>query len=265
MEMEKISMEFMSYKEKVLSVAKNAFERIINGKFKEIKEIREDKENEKSLIFEFARYGENYFQNDGVRLMVVGRAAGKFKRPKVGLAVIKQGSNGINISEEQIEKCFNEYHYEEKALSWIHKKEADDKFYLDSKPFFGFSKKIYLELSKEGENPEWFKNICYTNLCKIISTEGGNPSEKLIHAQMKRDMLELLKIEIDYYRPTHILVLDSATEEHSWSTKEFKEEMRAYVSEQEPGIKICFSNRPEYRGNNELMKQEELIELMEEV
>ena len=33
--------------------------------------------------------------------MVVGRAAGKFKRPKVGLAVIKQGSNGINISEDE--------------------------------------------------------------------------------------------------------------------------------------------------------------------
>ena len=36
-------MEFMGYKEQVLSVAKNAFERIVDGKFKEIKEIREDK------------------------------------------------------------------------------------------------------------------------------------------------------------------------------------------------------------------------------
>lgn len=245
-------MEFMNYKEQVLSVAKNAFERIVDGKFEEIKEIREDKEGEKSLMFEFARYGENYFQNDGVRLMVVGRATGKFRQAKTHLAVVKQGDNGIYISEEQIEKCFNDYHYDEEHLGWIHRKDENNKRYLDSKPFFGLSKRVYFELDQDGENPEWFKNICYTNLCKIISTKGGNPSDDLIQAQMKSDMLELLKIEMNYFQPTHVLILDSASEDHSWTTKEFKDEIRDYVANHKPRIRVCFSDRPEFRSWNQL-------------
>lgn len=245
-------MEFSSYKEKVLAIAEKAFERVVEGDSKEIKEIREDNANKKSLIFEFARYGENYFQNDGVRLMVVGRATGKFKQPKDYLAVIKQGSNGVYVSEEQIEKCFNDYHYDGEHLSWIHKKGENDNRYLDSKPFFGFSKRVYLELAKNGENPEWFKNICYTNLCKIISTEGGNPSEKLKQSQMKSDMLDLLKIEMDYFQPTHILILDSASENHSWTTKEFKDGIREYAANHEPRVRVCFSDRPEFRSRSKL-------------
>ena len=245
-------MEFMGYKEQVLSVAKNAFERIVDGKFKEIKEIREDKEGERSLMFEFARYGESYFQSDGVRLMVVGRATGKFRQAKTHVAVVKQGDNGIYISEEQIEKCFNDYHYDEEHLGWIHRKDENGKRYLDAYPFFGLSKRVYHNLTKTGENPEWFKNICYTNLCKIISTEGGNPSEKLKKFQMKKDMLDLLKIEMGYFQPTHVLILDSASENHSWTTKEFKDEIRDYAANHEPRIRVCFSDRPEFRDRDEL-------------
>jgi len=232
------------YEKRVLEIAKIAFENIAKSKAKEVKA------GNPQLFIEFARHGENYFSNNKVKLMVVGRASGKFKKEKVNLAVTEAGAGGYIINEKKIEECFNEYYNEEDNLSWIHRKEGESR-YIDSKPFFNFVKKVYKNLTEE-DNPEWYKNICYTNICNIISIGGGNPSEKLKKAQLQAGgMLELLKVEIEYYKPTHILVIDSASEDHSWTTKEFKDEVRGYASGK--GIKVSFSDRPEIRRHEDLI------------
>jgi len=247
-------MKFEEYKESVLTIAKSTLESVVQGKSKEVKEKH-------PLMIEFARHGEKYFSDSKVKLMVVGRASGKTE--KVHLTVTEFNSEKCVINEKKIEDCFNEYYYEPASLNWIHKKEGENR-YIDSKPFFGFTKKVYLDLVGVTDEIEWYKNICYTNLCKIISSErGGNPSERLKKIQLNNGMLKLLEIEIAYYQPTHILVLDSATENHSWSTKEFKDELRNYVSRQEPGIKICFTDRPEFR-EHDVLKKKVLIEFGEE-
>ncbi len=234
------------YKKEVLEVAKNVLKIVAESNSKEIK-------NNEKLMIEFARHGENYFKDNKVKLMIVGRASGKTEKPH--LNVTEYDSGKCSINEKKIETCFNEYYYEMEPLRWIHKKE-DGKRYIDSKPFFGFSKKVYLKLTGAIDEPEWYKNICYTNLCKIISSEeAGNPSESLKKNQLKNGMLKMLEIEIAYYQPTHILVLDSASEDHSWTSKEFKDELKDYVSCQNSSIKICFSDRPEFRGYEELKRK----------
>lgn len=244
-------MEFESYKYNVIEIAKNAFDDVMKNKSDEIN-------NSRPLMIEFARHGENYFNDNKVKLMIVGRASGTTKKPH--LTVTKYDTGKCTISEKKIADCFEEYYYED--LGWIHKK--GDNRYVDSKPFFGFSKKVYLDLVGVTDEPEWYKNICYTNLCKIISSEvGGNPSEKLKSIQLENGMLELLKTEIDYYKPTHILVLDSATEEHSWSSNELKDAIKKHVINHNPKIKICFSDRPEFRGY-EALKEKVLIEFGKE-
>ena len=106
-------MELECYKKEVMEVAKNVLEVISKGKSKEIK-------NGEPLMIEFARHGENYFNDNKVKFMVVGRASGKTKKPH--LAVTEYTAEGCSINEKKIEKCFNEYYYETDHLSWIHRK-----------------------------------------------------------------------------------------------------------------------------------------------
>lgn len=229
------------YKEKVIKIGCLAFEDIIKYCTDEIK-------SKTPLMIEYARHGENYLDNDKVKLMVVGRAPGNFGE-KTKCSVIDY--NSMTYNEKTIEYCFSEHYYEKEKLNWIHDDNVrKGRRCIDSFPFFSFSKKVYLKLANQNQDFEWYKNICYSNIFKIVSLKGGNPSNGSRFLQEKY-MLEIFMSEIDFYKPTHILVLDSETDEHCWCSADFKNKIKTYAKNND--TKICFCNRPEFRKTIDLM------------
>ncbi len=238
-------MEYTEYKNKVIKSGEEAFNAILNRKCKPF-EIK----NKTPLMIEYARHGENYFNlnENVVRFMVIGRAPGNFEE-KTDCGVINH--ENMTVDKNIIEHCFDVHYNEEDPLSWIHRDDVKrGKRYIDSFPFFSFSKKVYLKLTDQKQDYEWYKNICYSNIFKIVSLIGGNPSDESMQIQEKY-MAEILKTEISHYKPTHILILDSETDAHSKSSAGFKKEIKMYAEEN--GSKICFSNRPEFRKTIDLM------------
>lgn len=234
-------MDILHYRKRVIEVGAVAFEDIIRCCPDEIL-------METPLMIEYARQGDNYFNNGKVRLMVVGRAPGVFGE-KTDCSVIDYKS--MSVDEKVIEHCFDVHYDEDQHLSWIHSQCAKrGNRYVDSFPFFSFSKKVYLKLMNQKQDFEWYRNICHSNIFKIVSLKGGNPSDESKRIQEKY-MIEIFKAEIEFYRPTHILVLDSETEQHCWISADFKKKIKVYA--EECGSKICFSNRPEFRKTDDLM------------
>ena len=244
-------MDFENYRKNVIEKGEAAFKFILSSPQKPC-EIQK----KESLMIEYARHGENYLnlKDNEIKFMVVGRAPGKFDAKK-SCSVINYDNMTTNVNA--IEHCFAVHFYEKEQcnikenLSWIHSEDAKrNKKYIDSFPFFSFSKKVYLKLTDQRQDFDWYKNICYSNIFKIVSLTGGNPSSHSILMQEKF-MLEIFKAEIAYYKPTHILVLDSETDSHCWCSVDFKNAIKDYAKNHK--TKVCFSNRPEFRKTTDLM------------
>ena len=80
-------------------------------------------------------------------------------------------------------------------------------YYL-SKPFWGYSKEIWDALygTATSWQERWYQKIVWTNLYKIAPRKGGNPSEAW--QKMQREAcVELLRAEIEFFNPTHILLV----------------------------------------------------------
>ena len=105
-------------------------------------------------------------------------------------------------------------------------------------------------MTQKEQDFEWYKNICHSNFFKIVPTVGGNPNGALKKAQIK-EMTEILKAEISYYKPTHILIIDGREKSPCWCF-DAKEEIETHAKSQ--GVKLCFSDRPEIRKNSDLLK-----------
>lgn len=230
------------YKEKVIKAGEIAIQNVIEQKPKAIK-------NKEPLMIEYARYGKDYFQNNKIKFMVVGRAPGGFKNKNDCNVMIESDNNIYSFDREKISYCFD-VHCKE-GLNWIHapNKEKGKRF-IDAKPFFRFAKKVYLKLTEQEQDIEWYKNICHSNIYKIVSTTGGNPSSKLAKAQ-EEEMINILMAEIEHFKPTHILVIDGEGLEHCWCPPKYKERLKNYASE--CSAKIWFSDRPEVNSADKLI------------
>ena len=249
-------MEYPEYRNKVIELGEEAFNAILNRKRKPC-EIK----NKTPLMIEYARHGENYLNlgNDDVKLMVVGRAPGSFckdkneEKNKVGKIECNVIDYTISAPDtNKVKYCFDTHYYEEDHLSWIHKeKEEKGERYIDAKPFFSLAKAVFLELTKKKQDFEWYKSICHSNIYKIVPTCGGNPNVALRKAQ-EDAMAEILNAEIQYYKPTHILVIDSRTSLHCFCSDSFKESIKECAKNN--GAKISFSDRPEINKNSDLVK-----------
>ncbi len=242
--------EFEKYKKNVINLGEEALRNIIEAKPR----LRTSTLN-RNFIIEYARKGENYSSNNKIRFMVVGRAAGAFgeyeneKYAKHHLSVLKNDNSSWEVDKKQIEECFDEY-YERDHMDWIHHERDAEKGrrYVDSKPFFRFAKTVYLKLTAQEQDFEWYKNICHSNIYKVISPKGGNPTWSVIERQEGK-MAQIMKEEFECFKPTHILVMDG-DENCCWCNK-IKEDLRKYA--EDIGAKICFCNRPETRKTSDLI------------
>lgn len=94
---------------------------------------------------------------------------------------------------------------------------VDGKYSLRKAQIWSYSKAIWDGLyGKETKWEErWFEKIVWSNLYKIAPHNGGNPCTKLMKKQ-EHACCELLKAEIEYFKPTHIFI---ATAYDGWFDK----------------------------------------------
>lgn len=86
------------------------------------------------------------------------------------------------------------------------KEHLKNRYCIDKKPYWTCSHAIYEQLHGSVHDDEiWMENIAWTNLYKISPKE-YNPDYKLMKSQ-KDTCIEILKKELEYYNPTHILVM----------------------------------------------------------
>lgn len=79
---------------------------------------------------------------------------------------------------------------------------------LRKSPLWAYTKQIWENIYGEEQKWEkrWFENIVWSNLYKIAPRGGGNPNGKEVEYQQNVSV-KLLKQEIEFFNPTHILFL----------------------------------------------------------
>lgn len=132
----------------------------------------------------------------------------------VGRAVNGWGSFAFDNSEEFGLKAEKEFAKE--GFQWVvldkntlHNTlpmgSSDRVYYLSKSPFWRTSRQIFKCLSGK-ESPKWVDYIAWSNIYKISPPDTGNPSTKMCKKQIEI-CREILKKEIETYRPTHILLI----------------------------------------------------------
>lgn len=146
--------------------------------------------------------GTLYRECPSVRLLIIGRAVNGWYT-----------SNATNEQEycDQIEKAVLH-----KGFDWIieengtlyNKSDNGTKGdYRVASPFWDLSKSVFEYLNgAPSEIPKWVEYTVWTNLYKIAPTYCGNPEGEMKTLQ-KKQCIEMLKKEIQYFSPTHILAL----------------------------------------------------------
>lgn len=86
--------------------------------------------------------------------------------------------------------------------------ELDKPYRVSASALWSYPKEVWSRLYGKTQNWEerWFENIVWSNLYKIAPEKGKNPDEddQLIQREA---CIELLNEEIQYFKPTHILVV----------------------------------------------------------
>lgn len=241
------------YKNKVIELATDALTEIINSENKRrifYKKRKTEEIANTKLFVDFAMQGKRYSQNNPIRFMMVGRAAGCFDEDENYNAITFIDRNNILINKKAVDLSFN--YASNCEMQWVAAKPINEKGerkkQTDKKAFFGFAKTVYLKLTEQIEDEEWYKNIVRTNLFKIIPLSGGNPSYYLRKAQTEKS-IEMLIAEIEFYKPTHILIIDGK-DQLSW-VKDYQIGIKKVA--EKTGAKICFVNRPEIRTKDSLL------------
>lgn len=101
-----------------------------------------------------------------------------------------------------------------KAREGIDRGTVKGEYVLSKAQIWSYTKEIWDKLfgQKSLWTDRWFEKIVWTNLYKVAPHEGGNPGGKLQKIQIEA-CKELLKEEIEHFRPTHIFM---ATAYEGW-------------------------------------------------
>ncbi len=148
------------------------------------------------------------YQGTGLRLMLVGRAVNGWNK--------MNAQNKIDFITE-INNQFNN-NILDKAITLNAKGRLcfnpKSRYTLTRSPFWRTAKKIWEGLVR-GANPaepKWIENIVWSNLYKVSPYKTDNTSKTANPTKMMCDLQQLicrnlLKEEIEFYKPTHILLV----------------------------------------------------------
>lgn len=173
----------------------------------------------RGLIGDSARWGEQYGAS-AVRLLVVGRAVGAIAGARERLLIDENGHRVPTGPDMVLRQAAAD------TLGWIGKKAVDKPHQqiIARKPFFSLAGRVYRRLLDVPLLPEeWYTHIARTNLYHITASSGGNPNAARRRAQLPA-MCKSLQYELDFLRPTHVLVITG----EDW-VQPFSPVLRAYA------------------------------------
>ena len=157
-----------------------------------------------------------------LRFMLVGRAVNGWNEYR-GASAFDE-SLFVETSIQNLTNHPNAVAHGEDRFEWIdtsqntakniyrtgidHAPEDVGKYYLTRSPFWAYTKEIWDDLYGESSawSSRWFENIAWSNLYKVAPHHGGNPDAALMK-QQEAACVELLRAEIEYFAPTHILFI----------------------------------------------------------
>lgn len=148
-----------------------------------------------------------YFSNNERKFMLIGRATNGWG----SLDVLSKQDFGIDAESQ-----FNSL----KRWSWIEsvngilystydreEKNLTKRYCIDKKPYWTYTKAIWEQLPGMIHSDEiWMENIAWSNLYKVSPSQSNNPDWNSQEIQRKA-CIEILKKELEAYKPTHILAI----------------------------------------------------------
>ena len=211
-----------------------------------------------------AMQGDSYFESKAVdgkdfRFMLVGRAVNGWDEYRIGEEEYLTRENFIessimNLLNDKKAIVFGKDRFEwidtnhgkarNTARAGIDRGVVNGEYSLTRAQIWSYTKSIWDSLyGRETKLDErWFENIVWSNIYKIAPHNGDNPSDELQQKELEA-CKELLKQEIEYFKPTHIFL---ATARGYWFER--FEDIFEYVEEKGTNIS---------RGNN---KNEDYVE-----
>lgn len=146
------------------------------------------------LALEGARYDRE--------LMVVGRAVNKWLEaisPRLLANETERRSflAGLEAVSYPPDTC---------PMAWVHDQWGTSDLYNTRRSAFWRVSKRVLEGVTQSLSEVWSSHLVWSNLYKIAPAAGGNPDGSLQQAQFE-GCVELLKVELDRYRPRRLLFL----------------------------------------------------------
>lgn len=211
-----------------------------------------------------AMQGDSYFESKTVdgkdfRFMLVGRAVNGWDEYRIGEEEYLTRENFIessimNLLNDKKTIVFGKDRFEwidtnhgkarNTARAGIDRGVVNGEYSLTRAQIWSYTKSIWDSLyGRETKLDErWFENIVWSNIYKIAPHNGDNPSDELQQKELEA-CKELLKQEIEYFKPTHIFL---ATAREYWFER--FEDIFEYVEEKGTNIS---------RGNN---KNEDYVE-----
>ena len=140
------------------------------------------------------------YDDQSMRLFVVGRAVNGW---------LQLPCDDADTFGKAADRAFHEV-----GFSWITSDETglhnipengENTYYLSGSPFWRVAHRVWQSLS--GFDCErWVDNIAWSNLYKIAPAKTGNPTVAMCKRQLTACQ-EILKHELEFYKPTHILVI----------------------------------------------------------
>ena len=158
------------------------------------------KEEQRRSVF-FSMVGERYKENR-VRFMLVGRAVNGWKK------------GDEYTSAEDFSNRAMKHMNDTGRWKWVENDNGrlitggKTAYSLERSRFWNYSREIYKHLAEGCNKPDariWMDNILWSNLYRI-SPESGNPSGSSQKKQ-KEACAKILNAEIEYFKPTHILLV----------------------------------------------------------
>lgn len=137
----------------------------------------------------------DHYDVQNCRLMIIGRAVNGWG------SIACPNAKEFGVQAEQVFNGtgFEWVVYDERGLH-----NTEDKIYfLSRSPFWRTSQQIWEQLSGVRQD-KWVDYIAWSNIYKVAPPTTGNPTTKMCRTQIEL-CRQILKKEIETYKPTHIL------------------------------------------------------------
>ena len=145
-----------------------------------------------------------YGKDERRKLLLVGRAPNGW-----GSLITDTADSFAADAQRQFDDChrFNWIESVNGTLYSTHDREEDSRYCIDTKPFWYYAKEIWQKLpGAESNYYIWPENIAWSNLYKVSPLVCDNPDDESMRIQ-RSACIDILKKELDVYKPTHILFL----------------------------------------------------------